>query len=136
MLFPKLVFLGLLVVILPGNEVLASKSLPEDCVIKSDGFSDSAKERFSEDAEQKEYNNFYIACCVLLILIELAGGAYLISLDDLKWGNVIFVLVVGMRTFDMMSDWAFFAIPLHEESVFVLCHPDGELIRGLTAFFR
>ena len=135
MLFTKFVLLGLIAIALPGNEVLA-QSLPDDCVIKGDGFSDSAKERFSEDTEQKEYNNFYLACAILLLLIELAGGAYLISLDDLKWGNVIFVLVVGMRTFDMMSDWAFFAIPLHEDSVFVQCHPDGELVRGLTAFFR
>ena len=41
----------------------------------------------------------------MVLLLEVAGGWYLVSQESLEWRNVLLVMVVGVRTFDMMSDW-------------------------------
>ena len=50
------------------------------------------------------------------------GGCYLIKIadagDDLVFKHYYFVFIAGLRSFDMMSDWAFFALSLALNSDF------------------
>ena len=57
------------------------------------------------DGEDEEYFDFYLACCILVLVIELCGGGYILSKDEVKWKHIAIVLVAGIRSFDMMSDW-------------------------------
>jgi len=73
-----------------------------------------------EDTKE-QYNTFYIAVACLVIVIELIGGCYIISIadqGDLGCQHFYLVGVAGIRSFDMMSDWAFFALSLAFNSEF------------------
>ena len=51
------------------------------------------------------YLRFFLACMILVLLLECGGGFYLVSRSTVSCRNVLLVLVVGVRSFDMMSDW-------------------------------
>ena len=72
------------------------------------------------DEEQESYTAFYIASSVLVGLIVCFG--LFCWLDKLGVGETILVLIVGVRSFDMFSDWAFFAISLRKGGAFALAY--------------
>ena len=55
--------------------------------------------------EGANYKIFFWVCAIVVLLLEVAGAWYLVSQESLEWRNVLLVMVVGVRTFDMMSDW-------------------------------
>ena len=72
----------------------------------------------SKTAEGAAYGTFYTAALALVLCVEVVGGMYILSLDRLEWKHIKQVGTAGLRSFDMLSDWAFFAISLkaHENS--------------------
>ena len=72
----------------------------------------------AKKAEDDAYETFYIAALVLVLCVEVVGGAYILYQDRLEWRHIKQVGTAGLRSFDMLSDWAFFAISLkaHENS--------------------
>ena len=107
---------------LPGSPVAckAGGAAKADACCKTDGefVLDLLCEYYDETNEHKEkclgwkkkvegaeYNTFFLACAILVLLLEVAGAWYLVSQESLEWRNVLLVMVVGVRSFDMMSDW-------------------------------
>ena len=44
------------------------------------------------------YKVFYAVVCVLVIVIEIAGGIYLLTKDEIKWQHFALIAVVGACT--------------------------------------
>ena len=70
--------------------------------------------------EKQSYIDFYIAASVLVGLIVCFG--LFCWVDKLGVSETILVLIVGVRSFDMFSDWAFFAISLRKGGAFALAY--------------
>jgi len=70
--------------------------------------------------EDEQYKVFYITVVVLVLIIEISGGVYLLRKETIRWQDVILIGVVGMRSFDMCSDWAFYSISLREGGSFAV----------------
>ena len=74
----------------------------------ADGF-DSPAERDEFDGkrgkEDSKYKEFFIAAIAIVLVLECGGGIYLLMQDTVQCRNVLLVLVVGVRSFDMFSDW-------------------------------
>ena len=70
----------------------------------------SGKARKAE--EDEAYVAFYLTVCGLVLVIELLGGCYLANKESVEPKDILFVFIVGVRSFDMMSDWAFYSISL------------------------
>ena len=62
--------------------------------------------------EDEAYVAFYLTVCGLVLVIELLGGCYLANKESVEPKDILFVFIVGVRSFDMMSDWAFYSISL------------------------
>jgi len=76
------------------------------------------------DEEKQSYQDFYLASAALVVFIEIAG-LYIVTqtLDQpLGWKQGVLVLIFGVRSFDMFSDWAFFAISLRKGGAFALAY--------------
>ena len=71
------------------------------------------------------YNTFYIAAGTLIVFI-LAGTLYVVSKssEELGWPQIVLVLIFGVRSFDMFSDWAFYSISLKEGGSFALTYAE------------
>ena len=78
------------------------------------------------EAEEVAYSTFYIAALVLVVLIEVAGLYVVLSTnDELGCMQVLMVLIFGIRSFDMFSDWAFFAITFSKSGSFAMQYTDA-----------
>ena len=45
------------------------------------------------------YKTFYLVVCVLVIVIEIAGGMYLLTKETVKWQHFALIAVCGAYTF-------------------------------------
>ena len=62
-----------------------------------------------QEREDAQYKTFYIAALSVVMLMEICGAIYLVIwLDDASRKDVLLVLIFGIRTFDMTSDWGTF----------------------------
>ena len=79
----------------------------------------------AHETEAATYQTFYIAALILVIFIETAG-LYVVTKtsEELGWPQAILVLIFGIRSFDMFSDWAFYSISLKEGGSFALSYVD------------
>ena len=55
--------------------------------------------------EDSKYKQFFIAAIAVVLVLECGGAIYLLMQDTVQCRNVLLVLVVGVRSFDMFSDW-------------------------------
>ena len=79
---------------------------------------------FASQEEKQSYQDFYYASAALVIFIEIAG-LYVVTQtlhQPLGWKQGGLVLIFGIRSFDMFSDWAFFAISLRKGGAFALAY--------------
>ena len=117
---------------------------------KSKGFNDLLKYAPNRDSisycepsagarkaeENEAYVAFYLTVCCLVLVIEILGGCYLVNKDHREAKDILFVIVVGVRSFDMMSDWAFYSISLRPEGRFDLVYEgDFEAMRDASLAF-
>ena len=72
----------------------------------------TAKELFdaalaqARETEAATYETFYTASIVLVIFIEAAGIlSVLKSTKEVRWPQAVLVIIFGIRSFDMFSDW-------------------------------
>ena len=60
----------------------------------------------ARETEAATYKTFYTASIFLVIFIEAAGIiSVLKSTKDVGWPQAVLVIIFGIRSFDMFSDW-------------------------------
>lgn len=81
----------------------------------------------ARETEAATYRLFYIIALVIVVFVEIAGFYVVLKTapdEKLGWPQAILVLIFGIRSFDMFSDWAFAWISLKAGGSFAIIYAD------------
>ena len=118
-----------------------------DCTYKVKGGDDNCKDATEARLAAQEKTDYYIfhgLSAVLVVIIEFWGIAYLLHLrchrgQKLHCKHARLLLEFGVRSFDMFSDWAFYAIslrPAADGGLFATTYGgDAEAVRSASLAF-